>query len=197
MKHSLNTLENIIMASFFPEAGEKTIKELMDRSGYSYERVYNTLKSLEDKGIVTGRKIGKTLSYKIDLGKDATELAFVHFSMVRKTKFAERYHKASKAMKEFLKKVDADSVIVFGSYAKGEAKGGSDLDVLCISSSEGIEKIALSLRHKYNLRINSVPIKIEEFKKIKSENPEFWSDLIEVGVILKGYELFYDYTYRR
>lgn len=189
--------EYIIMASFFPDANEKTIKELEGRSGYSYERVYNTLKSLEEKGIVTGRKIGKTLSYKINLGKDATEFAFVHFSIVKKAKFAEKYPNASKAMREFLNKVDAECIIVFGSYAKGDVRGESDMDILCVSGSENIEKIALSMRHKYNLRINPVLVKVEDFKNIKSENPEFWNDLIEFGIILKGYEFFYNYAYGR
>lgn len=189
--------EYIIMASFFPDVNEKTIKELGGRSGYSYERVYTTLKSLEEKGIVTGRMIGKTLSYELDLRKDAVELAFVHFSIVKKAKFAEKYPNASKAMKEFLSKVDADCVIVFGSYAKGEAKRESDMDILCVSGNENIEKIALSMRHKYNLRINPVLVNVADFKNIKSENPEFWNDLIEFGIILKGYEFFYNYAFTK
>jgi len=40
--------------------------------------------------------------------------------------FAEKYPNASKAMKEFLSKVNANCVIIFGSYAKGEAKEGSE-----------------------------------------------------------------------
>ena len=82
--------------------------------------------------------------------------------------------------------------VLFGSYSKGEAKEKSDVDVLCVNSDPDTEKIALSLRHKYNLRIVPIIITKEDFKNIKTENPELWNELVEFGIILKGQELFYD-----
>jgi len=189
-------IEYLIMASFFPETDEKTIKELEERSGYSYERVYNTLKELETKGLVTEKRVGKTLTYRIIARHDAVQFAFVHFSLVRKARFSEAYPHVSKALDDFLDKVNVHLAVIFGSYAKGEAKKGSDLDLLCVSRDRDIERTALSMRHKYNLKINPVVIDAKDFKNIKTENPEFWEDLMEFGVIFRGYEFFYHAVYR-
>lgn len=189
-------IEYIVMASFFPEADGKTIKELEERSGYSYERVYTTLKALESKGIVTEKKIGKTLTYKITTRHDAVQLAFIHFSLVKKAEFSKIYPHVSKALNDFLGKVNVDTAIIFGSYAKSEAKKSSDIDLLCVSQEKDIEGIALSMRHKYNLRINPVIVGFKDFKNIKTENPELWQELLEFGVIFRGYEFFYYAVYR-
>ncbi len=87
-------------------------------------------------------------------------------------------------------------VILFGSHSKGEAKERSDIDVLCVIGSTETEKIALSLRHKYNVKISPAIVSKEDFRNIKSENPELWEELVKFGIALKGQELFYDLVYR-
>ena len=192
----LNEVELRTLAGFFPEAGEKTLKELQERSGYSYERVYSALKSLKKKGVVSGRKVGKTLVYTIQTSTDVTYLAFVYFMLSKKERLAKKFPNVWRALDEFLAKTDLQMAILFGSYAKEEAKEESDIDLLCMNGSDA-EKIALSLKHKYNLRINPVLIKKGDFKNIKGENPEFWRDLVEFGVVLRGQEMFYEMVYRR
>jgi predicted nucleotidyltransferase len=191
----LDEAELRTLAGFFPEAGEKTLKELQERSGYSYERVYSALKSLKQKGVVSGRKVGKTLVYTVQTSADATYLAFTYFMISRKERLTGKFPNVWRALDEFLAKTDPQVAILFGSYAKEEAKEGSDIDLLCVNGSDA-EKIALSLRHKYNLRINPVLIKKGDFKNIRGKNPEFWRDLVEFGVVLKGQEMFYEMVYR-
>jgi len=191
----LDDVELRVLAGFFPDAGEKTLKELQERSGYSYERVYSSLKSLEQKGLVSGRKVGKTLVYAILTSSDAALLAFTYSMVSKKEHFVKKFPKVWKALDEFLTKANLQVTIMFGSYAKGEAKEGSDIDLLCVDGDDA-EKIALSLRHKYNVRITPVLVKKGNFENIKEENPEFWRDLVEFGLVLKGQEIFYELVYR-
>jgi len=191
----LDDVELRVLAGFFPDAGEKTLKELQGRSGYSYERVYSALKSLEQKGLVSGRKVGKTLVYAISTSSDAALLAFIYSTVSKKEQFTKKFPNVWKVLDEFLAKASLQMAILFGSYAKGEAKEGSDIDLLCVNGDDA-EKVALSLRHKYNLRITPVLVKKGDFKNIKEENPEFWRDLIEFGIVLKGQETFYELVYR-
>lgn len=188
-------VEHLILASFFPDAGEKTIRDLRERSGYSYERVYHALKTLEREGIVVGRRIGKTLSYRINTDKEISQFAFIHFCLIRRLNFSDKHPQVMKALKELINKVDVELAIIFGSYAKGDVRKDSDVDMLCIGGKD-VEKTALSLRHRYNLKINPVLVDKTDFKNIKNENPEFWKDLVEFGVILKGYGPFYYFAYR-
>jgi predicted nucleotidyltransferase len=191
----LDDVELRVLAGFFPDAGEKTLKELQGRSGYSYERVYSALKSLEQKGLVSGRKVGKTLVYAILTSSDAALLAFTYSTVSKKEQFTKKFPNVWKVLDEFLAKASLQMAVLFGSYAKGEVKEGSDIDLLCVNGDDA-EKVALSLRHKYNLRITPVLVKKGDFKNIKGENPEFWRDLVEFGIVLKGQEIFYELVYR-
>ncbi|MFH0906444.1 MAG: nucleotidyltransferase domain-containing protein, partial [archaeon] len=123
-------------------------------------------------------------------------LVFTYYSLNKKNIFISKYPSIWKAITEFVDKAKLEMIILFGSYSKDEAKERSDIDVLCINGSRETEKIALSLRHKYNLKISPVIVNKRDFKNIKTENPELWQELVEFGIIMKGQELFYDLVYR-
>jgi len=185
-----------VLAAFFPEDGTKTIQELREVVDYSYERVYSSLNSLVNKGIVSRRKVGRTLVYTVDTSNDLALLAFTYHTISRRTSLMRRYSTVGKVLREFLAKGKADVVVLFGSYAKDEAKEGSDIDVLCVNGRADVERIALSLRHKFNLRITPVLVAKDDFLNMKKENPEFWHDLVQFGVVLKGHEQYYNLVYR-
>ncbi len=192
----LNETELKILSAFFPDGTERTTKEIEDRSGYSHERAYSILKTLEEKSVLLKKKVGKALVYSIRKFDDSVYLAFTYYSLNKKNIFAEKYSSAWNAIDEFINKAKLEMVVLFGSYSKGEAKERSDVDVLCINGNSETEKIALSLRHKYNLKIAPVIVDKDDFRNIKSENPELWEELIKFGIVLKGQELFYDLVYR-
>ncbi len=142
------------------------------------------------------KKVGKALVYSIKKFDDMIYLSFAYHSINRKNSFIKKYPPAWKAIEEFINKTKLEMVVLFGSYSKDEAKDKSDVDLLCVNGNSETEKIALSLRHKYNLRMSTVIVRKEDFQNIKSENPELWDELIKFGVVLKGQELFYDLVYR-
>ena len=191
----LSETELKILAVFFPEGTERTTKEIEDRSKYSHERVHSTLTQLEQKHVLNKRKIGKTALYSISRFADFIFLAFMQYSITKKHNFFEKYPLVLNALEDLIKTDAPDLVILFGSYPKGEAKKRSDVDVLCVGGSSKIEKTALSLQHRYNLKITPVVVKKRDFRNIKIENPQFWEDLIYSGIIIKGFETLYDLVY--
>lgn len=193
----LNETELRIMSAFFPEGIERTTKEVEERSGYSHERAYSTLGILEKKGILSKRNVGKSLVYSVNKFDDIVYLAFAYHSISRKTQFIHQYPQVWKAIEDFLNDAKPEMAVLFGSYSKGEAKERSDVDLFCVNGAPETEKIALSLRHKYNVRMTPVIVKKEDFRNIKRDNPELWDDVVKFGVILKGQELFYDSVYGR
>ncbi len=192
----LDKTELKILSAFFPEGTERTTKEIEERSGYSHERAYSTLKTLEKKDILSKKKVGKALVHSIKKFDDTVYLSFAYYSINRKNNFIKKYPYVWKALDEFINKTKLELVILFGSYSKNEAKEKSDVDILCVNGSPETEKIALSLRHKYNLRITPAIVSKEDFKNIKTENLELWEELIKFGIIMRGQELFYDSIYR-
>lgn len=191
-----NETELKILSAFFPEGTERTTKEIENRSRYSHERAYSTLRLLGKKSILSKKKIGKALVYSIKKFDDSAYLAFTYYSLNNKNTFSEKYSHAWKAIDEFVNKVKLEMAVLFGSYSKGEAKERSDVDILCANGNSKTEKIALPLRHKYNLKISPVIVDKEDFRNIKSENHELWEELIKFGIVPKGQELFYDLVYR-
>src|SRR3989338_8687771 len=84
----ISHLEGTVIASFFPEAEEMTIKEIQERTNYSYERVNYALKSLVEKKIVIEKKVGKTLVYLLDTNNIYSDsLGFNRYTLQRKVEF--------------------------------------------------------------------------------------------------------------
>lgn len=191
----LNETELKILSAFFPEGTERTTKEIEERSGYSHERAYSTLKSLEERGVLLKKSVGKALVYSVKKFDDSVYLAFMYYSLNKKNAFVKKHPSIWKAVEEFISKAKLEMAVLFGSYSKGEAKERSDVDVLCINGNSEAEKIALSLRHKYNLKITPVIVNKDDFRNIRSDNPELWEEIVKFGIILKGQELFYDLVY--
>jgi len=192
----LKNSEIKIMECFFPLLEDShTTKEIENKSGYSHERVYTILMGLIKKDYLLKRKVGKTYLFSANLKKDFL-LPFIHFHTQRKEKFLKSKPISIKnLLEEFIEKISNDnliSVIIFGSYAKGEERKESDIDILCVvRKKDGIEKIALSLVHKYNKKITPVVVLAKDFPNMKKDNPSFYEDLIKFEVILCGIEFSY------
>jgi len=192
----LEEREYTILKSLYPKAKDLTIKEIMKNTPYSsYERNNSYLKSLAKKKVIQEKKIGRTLVYSLIPNNWLSKKAFNSYALDKARIFSEKYRIISAALKE-LPEEELDFYAIFGSYAKGTQRKGSDIDLLCIASNkEKIEKAVYAIKRRYNLDITPVILPKAEFAKIKKENPEFWQDLVNYGIIFKGYELFYYYAY--
>lgn len=197
-KMELTMLEGFIISSFFPEGEGMTIKEIIERVDYSYERVNSSLKSLTKKKIVVEEKKGKTLIYSLDLRHLYSEIGFDHYMLEREIEFIKRYPVQYRAIKEIIENDSILMVILFGSYSKGTENKQSDIDLICIpiSDKKYAEKFVLSLKHKYGINISPVIIPLIEFPNIKKDNKELWVDLKQFGIVFKGEDFFYGWMYK-
>ncbi|MEA3281190.1 MAG: nucleotidyltransferase domain-containing protein [Euryarchaeota archaeon] len=191
----MNETELRVLAGFFPATNDITIKELEQRSDYSYERVYSSLKNLKRYAAVRSKKVGKTLTFSLATESDLALLGFFYHSIKRRSEFAKSNRTVWKLLKEFSADGGIRCVILFGSYAKGDALDTSDVDVLCVADADTeIEAIARSLSHKYGIRLN--PVKVRSIKDIEMDNRAFYEDVVEYGYVIKGLEYFYEQVYR-
>jgi len=194
-QEKLSESELEILKSFFPKAKELTLKEIMQKSKYSYEPINRLVHKLAKRKIITEKKFGRTLVYDLDTKKTESKVAFYIYETERTSKFSKEYSSVYLGISE-IPEEDTDLIIVFGSYAKGIAKKDSDVDLLVVSSSkEKAEVDITSIRRRYGFEIHPIIIPKTEFVKIKNENKELWNSLTENGIIFKGYELFYHYAY--
>ena len=195
MRQAMNEAELRVLAGFFPATKDITIKELEPRSNYSYERVYSTLKKLREYGAVVRKKVGRILTFSLVPESDLALLGFFCHSIKRRSEFAKSNRNMWKLLKEFSANDGIRCMVLFGSYAKGDASDKSDVDVLCVADADiEIETVARSLTHKYGIRLN--PVKVKSIKDIEMDNRAFYEDAVEYGYVIKGLEYFYEQVYR-
>lgn len=191
----MNETELRVLAGFFPATNDITIKKLEQRSDYSYERVYSSLKNLKRYVAVRSKKVGKTLTFSLVTESDLALLGFFYHSIKRRSEFAKSNRTVWKLLKEFSANDNIRCAVLFGSYAKDNASDTSDVDVLCVADVDtDIDAIARSLSHKYGIRIN--PVKVRSIKDIETDNRAFYEDMVEYGYVIKGLEYFYEQVYR-
>jgi len=195
----LSMLEGTIMASFFPEAEDITINEIIKRIDYSYERVNSATKSLAEKGILKEKKIGKTLVYSLNLQDLYAEtIGFNAYMLEREIGFIKKHKNIYNSIKEIEENPYIWGLILFGSYSKGSETKQSDIDLICIASKkEKVKRFLNSLKHKYNIKFAPIILPLHEFQNIKKDNPELWNDLKMYGIIFKGGDFFYYWMYKR
>lgn len=196
----LSYLESIVLASFFPETKELTIKKIQNRCSYSYERVNSALKQLTEKNIVTLEEKGKTLIYSVNLDNPYSEtIGFGWYMLERKINFMKKHKIIFKAIKGMKKNQYILSIVLFGSYSKNTETKNSDIDLLiiCIPGKEKeTENFIKTFTTKYGFNFSPVVLSMEEFPKIKKENKELWTDLKKYGIVFKGNDYFYWRVYK-
>jgi predicted nucleotidyltransferase len=173
-------------------------KELETKSGFTHEPTFRILKGLVRKKYLKEKKVGKTNVYEFVKDKDLIYQVFINYRFKKRDEFKQKNFLIYRQINEFvqeLKPEDLSVFIIFGSFAKGTETKNSDLDILCVTNKKNIRDIAQTFKTKYNINIQPVVVKISEFKNIKKDNPQFWSDLMEYGIVLEGLELFFKEAY--
>ena len=187
-----------MLMCFFPKLGNLTSKEIENKSGYSHESTFRILKGLVGKKYLIEKKVGKTNVYEFVKDRDSIYQIFINYVFKKRTEFKHKNFLIYRRLNEFiqeLKPEDLSVFIIFGSFAKGAETKNSDLDILCVTNKKNTRAIAQTFKTKYNMNLQPAVVKISDFKNIKKDNPQFWSDLMEYGIVLEGLELFFKEAY--
>jgi predicted nucleotidyltransferase len=189
----LNELE--LLDCFFPKLEDRTAKEIETKSGFSHETTFRLLKGLVKERHLKEKKVGKTNVYEF-VKDDFTYQVFVHHMTKRRLKFKEKHPLIHKRLYEFLNEIQLEgAAILFGSFAKGTESKDSDIDLLCVTNRRRARETAQIFRTKYDLNIQPVVVKVSDFKNIKRDNPAFWADFVEYGIVLDGLDCFFKEVY--
>jgi predicted nucleotidyltransferase len=124
-----------------------------------------------------------------------------------RAKLNERYRKAAE---EFAQRVrsalgdQVDSIILYGSVARGEAKRDSDIDILVICQNPEIARRGLSqvrrdfdFERNYAVLISLIDCTSEEFNKLRDIGSPFIQEVLHDGIILYDNGTFAEARERR
>jgi predicted nucleotidyltransferase len=164
-----------------------SIRKISKIRKINYKSAYLSLKSLEEKGLVTLKRIGNTISCTFN--DRFNDLVFKaeyqrREEMLKNKNFLILYNQLKKINKQFI-------LLLFGSQVKKTVNKHSDIDLLLISSEE-VAKIIHTETKLLPLDFHLTTISYEEFASML-KNKEFTvvSEAIKKNIILYGIEDYY------
>lgn len=168
-----------------------TIREISRLSKKDLKIVHTSIKMLITKGFLTKQKSGLVLNYK----NNWQDLAYVE--NIRKEDFFKKNPLIRVYLNRFLEKIKNKFFIllIFGSYASGNADKKSDIDLLAITPKEdsGFERqlnsaVSLSREH-FHINI----VSIAEFKEMLAKRDELniANETLSCHIIVYGAEQYY------
>ncbi len=183
----------VFVKKIFAEYTRKEIKtELKEKSNNALALAINLLKK---EKVLIERKIGKSGILSLNLDND---LAFYYIALCNN----QRIHHLAKFALESLKKEIVEetpfySIVIFGSYALGEQKKDSDLDVAIFIESEDkrkrIEASVNSAKLKNALKLDIHVISRKEIMEMLTNKEEnLGKQIARKHLAVHNHRIFYD-----
>jgi len=163
-----------ILWAFFAQPGLVVhVRELSRRTGIPHGLAQRELAQLERWGVLTSELVGRARRYRVD--ESSTVAAGVR-SLFQRTAGIEGQLRAALAD---LPGVEAAAI--FGSYAAGTDRPGSDVDVLIVGDPD---RIALSnrlapLEESAGREVNTVVLTPNEFERLRCEGSGFVTSVLD------------------
>ena len=167
------------------ENREFCLEDLVRTTNLSFGTVYPALKDLVDSRIVITRKPGRSKLYKINRK---------HFlyrelkNLFKKEKSA--FMNIAKKFAEKLKKEGIKNIILFGSVARGDFTGKSDVDVLIIYEKpdvrKRVERLCQEFLDRYDVEMSPTFLSVEEARERRARLDRFLVRVLDEGKVLYG-----------
>ena len=182
-----------------------TILDISKKLKIGYRPAYNHITEMEKEEIIKVEKVGNAKKCSLNLENAKTRHLLEEIDLERKEELYQKNPKLKQIVEGLISKLtemfisEIQSIILFGSYAKGTATKQSDIDLLFIISDikdknlrESIERESASYQYSYNLKVSPLITNIEEFKKmLKDKELNVGKETKEYGISLYGHEIFW------
>jgi len=146
---------------------------------------FKAMKNLEKKGLITGKKMGKAVFYKVNLGDYYT------FRTVETLLINESKEKASRWLNEFKDLFNhIEIVVIFGSIVKYPKKA-NDIDLLVVFRKEKNNLVNKIIDERRALSIKAIHLikqTPEDLNRNLKNNDKVILSAIKNGYILCGYD---------
>jgi len=161
-------------------------REIGRRAGVGHSPAYNALQALVASGVLSKQHHGRASTYTV---RDPQA------TLVRGLRdlFDDEDRRARLAVSELADAIpETRSIILFGSEARGEARPGSDTDLLIIvdrtsEEAEGrVRDACLDLAEKHALALSWHVVDLDEAREWDATDDQFWRNVLRSGMWLHG-----------
>ena len=156
----------------------------------NYKSAYEIIKKLEKEGVVDIKRYGNASIVKFNLKFNESVLIVEN---QRKNDFLK--NKDFKVLYRRIKEIKNPFFIcvVFGSYARGAARKGSDLDLCVITNEEEVRSEINTILGITPFDIHYLEFGSDEFiKMLRTREFNVGKEIVKNRIILKGVEQFYE-----
>jgi predicted nucleotidyltransferase len=182
-----------------------TILKISKQLKIGYRPAYNHIAAMEKEGIIIIEKIGNAKQCSLNLENQKTRHLLGEVDLIRKEKLFQKNQKLKVIIEGLISRLtgqhisEIHSIILFGSYAKGTATKGSDVDLLLIVNDlkrkelrESIERECTGYQHSHNIVLSPLITDITEFRKmLKAKELNIGKESKDYGIALYGSEMFW------
>jgi|SRR3989344_1474168 len=181
---------NLFRKEIFLKASILKIKKILKKS--SYQRVYDAVKSLAGEGVLSIEEAGKSSQISIVLNqKSISQLAFLD-EQAAAQKNIPNFNKIIS-----IKEISNYLIIVAGSYAKGNFKKTSDLDlIIVIPDDRDIVKISKIVENQTLLFLPKIHLYVFNNKNfidmLLSKEENYGKEIFRNHLILKNAYIYYE-----
>lgn len=181
-------------------------REIAKLSGTGKSTISDEFPRLAKRGILLQRAEGREVYYKLNLANPNARKLAEFFEIEKKQKFYNSNRRLSWALQDYAKNVfeflpEVQSVILFGSVARGQSTKASDVDLLVLVPNlkqesfnelmKSVDRLAADTRGKYGFQLSTLPMTIKDFETAFRERKRLTEDIAQDGIILFGEDRYY------
>ncbi len=165
-----------------------TMLELSKATKVPYATFYRTIQEMKD--LVKIRAVGKSKIVSLNTDNTAIKSYLTISSEEEKKEFLKKQPIVSKIASELDTK---DTVVLFGSYAKGSERENSDIDLLIISKKGDKSLSFLKYELLFKKKINPIFItKSELVRMLRDKDENVGKQALKSHIILSNPESFWE-----
>lgn len=165
-----------------------TGREIARRAGIAHGHISRVLRELTGAGIIAEQHVGRSCLYSYD---DRSAL-----SRQLKQLFVHEDRRFRDVVRQLAKDTPGlQSIMLFGSEARGAAGAKSDTDVLLVvdkateALKRKIRRRCLHLTDLHQLYVSCLTVDLAQVGRWQRENHPFWTNVVRDGVLLWGKDL--------
>jgi predicted nucleotidyltransferase len=160
--------------------GENHLRGVAKQLNESHSTVLRRLNKLVEDNVLDFKKEGKNKVFFIKKNLQSKNYVF-NAERYKLIKLLNEYPELNVIIEDILKKTEEKLVILFGSYAKFDAKKSSDIDVYIETRSRKVKEDIEMVHSKLRVKIGGFDMDSQLIKEI-----------IKNHIVLRGVEEFYE-----
>jgi len=181
-------------------------RELAKLSKVSLGTVSSEFSKLVKAGLVEQKREGQEKYYKLNLANPRTRKLCELFETDKREALFNENRRLAWILEDFIKRAsesvpEAQSIILFGSAARGQITPRSDIDVLVLTPDsqeqqfkrlmDSIDRLAGETSGRHPAKLAPVVMMMKDFEKSIKDKKRFAVDVLKDGVVLFGQERYY------